>query len=213
MTVQPAFSASNRRKGADGAEEFLKSRRGFDPATGTHIVKIISGDWYVTSAKNEMLTTILGSCISACIRDPEIGVGGMNHFLLPGDAADIHEGQAARYGAFAMEKLLNAVFSAGGRKERLEIKLFGGGNVTSNSGRIGSRNAEFVREFMHQEGYKIFAEDLGGTIPRRVHYYPSSGKVLLRRLQRKDDLWVVEEEEKYQKKLNINPLEGGVDLF
>ena len=161
-----------------------------------------------------MLATILGSCVSACIRDPILRIGGMNHFLLPGDEKVVTKlSDANRYGVFAMESLINAILKAGGRKERLEIKIFGGGNVTSNSAKIGSKNAAFIRGFLSQEGLKILAEDLEGDLPRRIHYFPDTGEVFMRKLRRKEDMIVVEEEARYSKQISVVPVEGDIDLF
>ena len=176
-------------------------------------VKLISGDCYV-SEKGEILDTILGSCIAACIRDPILRVGGMNHFLLPGSETMVTKlSDAARYGVFAMEQLINGLLKIGARKERLEVKVFGGGNVINNSARIGSKNAEFVRHFLEDEGLKIISEDLEGDVPRRVHYYTDTGKVLLKKLSRKEDMGVLEEEKRYSNKLITRPIEGAIDLF
>src|SRR6185369_11873549 len=91
-----------------------------------NVVKITAGDWHVSTQPGEMIATILGSCVSACIRDPIAKIGGMNHFLLPGDESTVAEfGDAARYGIFAMESLINGILRAGGRKDRLEVKVFG----------------------------------------------------------------------------------------
>lgn len=176
-------------------------------------VKLISGDCYV-SEKGEILDTILGSCIAACIRDPILRVGGMNHFLLPGSETMVAKlSDAARYGVFAMEQLINGLLKIGARKDRLEVKVFGGGNVINNSARIGSKNAEFVRQFLSDEGLRIVSEDLEGDAPRRVHYYSDTGKVLLKKLSRKDDMGVLEEEKRYSNKLITRPVEGDIDLF
>lgn len=184
-----------------------------DPETGYRIIKIFSGDWYVSTHPREMMSTILGSCVSACIRDPVARVGGMNHFLLPGNESMTPLSDAARYGVFAMESLINGIIKAGGHKDRLEVKIFGGGNVINNSARIGSKNAAFIRKFLAEEGLEIVSEDLEGDLPRRVHYFPDSGRVMMRRLRRKDDLKVVEEEERYSKEITKKPLEGDIDLF
>jgi chemotaxis protein CheD len=112
-----------------------------------------------------------------------------------------------------MESLINAILSYGGSKERLEIKLFGGGNVTRNSSQIGTKNAEFVRQFLRNEGYIISGEDMGGNTPRRVQYHPYSGKVLMRKLQRQEDFAIVTEEENYKKRISVRPAEGSIDLF
>lgn len=185
-----------------------------DPKTGYKVVKLFSGDWHVSPKPGEMIATILGSCVSACIRDPYAKIGGMNHFLLPGSEAIITKASdAARYGVFAMESLINGILKAGGRKDRLEVKVFGGGNVIDSSARIGSKNAAFIRDFLKQEGLQIAAEDLEGDLPRRLHYYPDTGKVLMRRLKRKEDMAVVADEKRYVESIAKKPIEGEIDLF
>lgn len=186
----------------------------FDAATGHQVIKLFSGDYYISTQPKEMLATILGSCVSACVRDPVLGIGGMNHFLLPGEGPGlVQNGDATRYGVFAMESLINGILKAGGRKDRLEIKVFGGGNVINNSARIGSKNAAFIRTFLQEEGLRITSEDLEGDLPRRIHYFPETGQVMMRKLRRKEDLRVVEEEAKYTRSLAARPIEGEIDLF
>lgn len=214
VVTQP--SAMNRRHGPQHSvtEYFQGTKRFYDKTEQMTVVKIYSGDYYVTQRANEMLATILGSCVSACIRDPHAGVGGMNHFLLPGDEqAPTQLSASARYGVFAMESLINGILKAGGHKDRLEIKVFGGGNVIGNSSRIGSKNAQFIRNFLRAEGYRIASEDLEGDLPRRVHYYPTTGKVMLRTLRRRDDLAVVAEEKRYTHQIQAAPIEGEIELF
>ena len=214
MTANGTKSSERRNPKEMAVGEYFDGvKRFYDKRENIEIVKIFSGDFYVTKSP-EMIATILGSCVSACIRDPFAHVGGMNHFLLPGDASiDNNFSQSARYGVFAMESLINGILKAGGRKERLEIKVFGGGNVINNSARIGSKNAKFIREFLHKEGYKIASEDLEGEHPRRVHYYPDTGKVRMQLLRRKDDMIVVEEEARYSKQIITKPIEGEIELF
>lgn len=195
-------------------EYFHSSKRYYDAKERITVVKIFAGDLHVSTTKDEMISTILGSCVSACIRDPYVGVGGMNHFLLPSnDEMDSKHSDAARYGLFAMESLINGVLKAGGHKDRLEIKVFGGGNVTNNSARIGSKNAKFIREFLSQEGFSKFSEDLEGEHPRRVHYYPSTGKVMMRLLRRSEDMVVAEEEAIYERKIISKPIASNIELF
>lgn len=191
------------------------TRRYYDQNFEVTVVKLFSGDCYVTNAPDEMLVTILGSCVAACIRDPVVGVAGMNHFLLPGDPGATSNGasDAARYGAFAMEKLINSILALGGRKERLEIKLFGGGNVIDSSAMIGTKNIAFVKDFLKREGYGLAASDLGGDQPRRVHYFSADGRVKLRKLQRKEDLRIISEEREYEHVLSEKPVEGSIELF
>ena len=193
---------TNKEK-AQAGDYYGGPDRYYDQVNEVTVVKLYSGDFYATEIAGEMIMTILGSCVAACIRDPYVQVGGMNHFLLPGDVnMDLRQNDTAtRYGAFAMEKLINEVLKLGGRRERLEVKLFGGGNVINNSALIGEKNVNFVREYVKMEGLNVVAEDLGGTSPRRLHYYPDSGKVMMRALHRKDDLRIVEEESAYEQKI------------
>lgn len=190
------------------------NREGVDPETGRKTIKLFTGDWHVShSNSNEMLMTILGSCISACIRDPLLGIGGMNHFLVPkAGKADV-AAMSTRFGVNAMEQLLNGIYKLGGHRDRLEIKVFGGGNVTGHFRNIGSANADFVRDFLKKESFRIFAEDMEGDLPRRLHYFPDTGKVMLRKLRRAEDNVVVEYEKRFQKTLIAQPDSGDVDLF
>lgn len=137
-------------------------------------VQIMQGEFYVTNKDQEVLTTILGSCISACIRDPLLAVGGMNHFLLPeGEGADRH---AHRFGVNAMEVLINAILQRGGIKSRLQAKIFGGANVIGAMSDVGSRNEIFARQFLSDEGIPVVGGDVGGNLPRRIQYWPASGR-------------------------------------
>lgn len=192
-------------------------KRYYDQNMERTIVKLMTGDCYVTDDVNEMLVTILGSCVSVCVRDPIAMVGGMNHILLPGNkhtvSKKIDPGFATRFGAFAMEELINGVLKLGGKKERLEIKLFGGGNVINNSAMIGTKNVKFVHEYLKNEGLKIVSEDVGGDRPRRIHYFPDTGKVMMRVLKRKEDMRIVEEEKKVKQQEEKQGDSVKVELF
>jgi chemotaxis protein CheD len=149
------------------------------------VTTIHQGDCLVGDAVDLTFSTILGSCVAACVRDIEARVGGMNHFLLaePSDAARDKYGASARYGAFAMEQLINKVLTRGsGRKDNLEIKVFGGGLITAALSDVGAQNVEFVREFLANEGYRIAAQDVGGSFARRVMFKPHSGRAFVKRL-------------------------------
>ncbi len=172
---------------------FGGSRRYADNALGVTVVNVHAGDCFVTTQPDEIAATVLGSCISACIRDPVAKVGGMNHFLLPGNTK---EQDTMRFGAFAMEKLINEILKRGGRRERLEVKLFGGGNVIESSALIGTKNIEFVHEYLAMEEIPIAAEDVGGTWPRKVRYWPLSGKAQMLKLRREEDYQNIEKAEK-----------------
>lgn len=211
MVVQ--VKHEERRQTGSVGEYLSGAKQVYDSHERINVVKIFSGEWYVTS-EDVMLTTILGSCVSACIRDPVAKIGGMNHFLLPGDdTQDGQAGDAARYGVFAMENLLNGIYKGGGRKDRLEVKVFGGGNVINNSARIGSKNAQFIRMFLLKEGLHIASQDLEGDYPRRINYYPLTGKVMMRQLRRKDDMQVLEVESRYKRQIAEHPVEGNIELF
>lgn len=192
------------------------TRRYRDPRFDAIAVKVFPGEHFVTADPDEMLVTILGSCVTACIRDPLAGVGGMNHFMLPeavGGGWDTAS-SSMRYGNVAMERLINDILIGGGSRQRLEIKVFGGGNVmkgaTSN---IGHRNADFVETYLLAENLPITAHHLRGNLPRRVHYFPSTGRVMLLELQRTEQEAVVRSEGLYKSKIQVEPISGSAELF
>lgn len=174
------------------------SRYYFDREFDTQAVKLLPGEYYVTSEKI-VLTTVLGSCVSACVRDSTAGIGGMNHFMLPDDAdPDSRDSAAAmRYGSYAMNVLLNELFKGGAKRERLEAKVFGGGAVLANMTmlNIGERNADFVLRYLQGERVRIAAQDLRGKLPRRINYFPSTGRVTVRKLRKQDDALLVQQDE------------------
>lgn len=138
------------------------------------LVHVVQGEYAVAGDDDTIMTAVLGSCVSVCLRDPLAGVGGMNHFLLP----DAGRSQSAGvlYGAQAMELLINALMKGGARKDRLEGKLFGGGRMIAGLSDIGRSNGEFARRFLRDEGIPCIAESLGGTQARRVRFWPRSGR-------------------------------------
>ncbi|WP_422027179.1 chemotaxis protein CheD [Roseovarius sp.] len=138
-----------------------------------NVIHIIQGQFRVSDSPDAEMTTILGSCVAACLFDPFRKLGGMNHFLLPGN--DPSAGNNVRYGAHSMEQLINAMLRAGAQRNRLEIQLFGGANVVQGLSRIGDSNAIFARDFVRQEGFILRAEDLGGTFGRRLRFRPATG--------------------------------------
>ncbi|MDA8231628.1 MAG: chemoreceptor glutamine deamidase CheD [Magnetospirillum sp.] len=192
-------------------------RRWFDPSFKIMAVKVLPGEHYVSTAGQEMIVTVLGSCVAACVWDPEHRVGGMNHFMLPDSGSDVPIDKAMRYGNFAMEGLLNDLLRRGIRRSSLEIKVFGGGNVLpgmgSSSMPIGDRNAEFVRRYLREEGFRIAAEDLGGPHPRRIHFFPRLGKVVRLFLKKDVERAVLNRELVYRSRLRDVPVEGDVELF
>lgn len=198
-----------------GDGETIVERRARDRDNNVDVIKLISGECYFTDKPGKMIVTILGSCVAACMRDPVMKIGGMNHFLLPDttDNGAKDTSESARYGAYAMEQLINGIVNLGGLKSRLEVKVFGGGNVINNSAMIGSKNVAFVKKFLKDEGLPIVSEDLGDTYPRRLRYYPDTGKVMLMKLRRKEDMAVVNEEQQFVTTLKKKPIEGEIELF
>jgi chemotaxis protein CheD len=198
------------------ALQAVAGRRIYDAANAIWMVKMFPGEFYVTKKTDELLVTVLGSCVSACIRDPIAGVGGMNHFMLPHHASGTwgDDSSSARFGNFAMEKLINELIKSGATRERMEVKVFGGGNVTDTSNAIGSENAAFVLRYLEAEGLRCAAQDLGGTLPRRIHYYPSSGRVVRRLLGIADTYAVSREENDYENRLLAQKSSAGeIQLF
>jgi chemotaxis protein CheD len=190
-------------------------RRYFDSKYKHMVVKLLPGEHYVTGEPSEMIVTVLGSCVAACIRDPETGIGGMNHFMLPeGQAGDWRVSNSVmRYGNHAMEVLINDIIRTGCPRERLEIKLFGGGNVLGGASNVGHRNADFVEEYLKNEGFKPVAADLRGDHARRIHYFPETGKVDRLLMRRAADRQVFTKETSYQRDISSEDDGGDIELF
>ena len=189
--------------------------RYFNPGKGKWYVGLATGACYVTNV-DDVLTTVLGSCIAACVRDPRRGIGGMNHFLLPSGEGHVEQftTDVGRYGVHAMELLVNEVMKAGATRSELEIKIFGGGEVIDMHSDTGIRNVSFVKAYLKAEGYRIAALDVGGGFARRLEYSPISGVARVKRMEGKKALpSVVLQEEKYRKDLSQQPTEGDIELF
>ncbi len=188
-------------------------KRYWNKNSNTITAQILPGELYVTKI-DEMITTVLGSCISACVRDLSSGIGGMNHFMLPASKnMNITDGSAARYGNFAMEQLINEILKNGGQRKNLEVKLFGGGQVLAHMTDVGKRNIEFALEYLQLEGLKLIAEDLGDRYPRKVQYCPSSGAARMKKLRAVHNRTVTEREEAYMSEIEEKPAESDIELF
>lgn len=178
--------------------------------------KLKPGEYYVTQ-QDECVVTVLGSCVSACLRDPVAGIGGMNHFMLPvhkehyRGASDT--GAAARYGNVAMEHLINEILKRGGLRNRIEVKLFGGGRILPNMSDVGAQNIRFVREYLRLEGLPVLSEDLGDVYPRKVVYLPRSGRVFIKRLRSLHNNTLARRELRYLRDLQADRVSGDVELF
>jgi len=187
--------------------------RYYDGSLRMWVAQVLPGEYYVSNAR-EVIATTLGSCVSTCVRDPISGVGGLNHFMLPNDPQQDAGGGALRYGCFAVERLLNVLIKHGALRERLEVKIFGGGKVIAGLSDVGQSNIEFVREYFETEGIAIVAEDVGGRWARRLRYYPESGKVRIKRMKTEETAEVVQSETRLRTRLSIAPpAVGSVELF
>ena len=194
---------------------FEDVKRFWDKHQGCYAAKILPGEYYVT-LNNECITTVLGSCVSACVRDVKLGIGGMNHFMLPGRRSDYDDSiisEAARYGNYAMEHLINTILSNGGSRDSLEFKIFGGAKILKEMLGIGQKNIDFITEYMETEGFNISVSDLGDVFPRKIVYFPKTGRVLMKRLQSVHNKTVIERENKYKDILEKGPLQGDIELF
>jgi chemotaxis protein CheD len=196
--------------------------RYWDGVHNTWAAKILPGELYV-STQGEMIATVLGSCVSACIRDRKLGIGGMNHFMLPEQnehSSDVWGSnpvtQNSRYGTWAMEFLINEILKRGGRKENMEIKLFGGGQIIASMTDIGQRNILFAYNYLANEGLTVSAADVGDVFARKVLYFPDTGAVKVRRIRDMKNNTLLDRETRYRKEVEqtaSSPIGGGIDLF
>jgi len=220
--MQDTASNNRRRLTYAGQARVLPGyehiKRYWDPTRNQQAAKILPGEYYVTT-DNEMITTVLGSCISACVRDPVFGVGGMNHFMLPQSGSNASDSwndslvsASARYGNVAMEHLITDIQKFGGVRENLEVKITGGGRVLAMMTDVGKRNIQFVREYIRVEGLRLMAEDVGDIYPRKVVYFPRTGRVQVKKLRSVHNDTVFRREEQYMEQLAQKP-KPAVDVF
>lgn len=187
----------------------------YDRQVDRPAIKLLPGEFYVTS-EDIALGTVLGSCVSACIHDPVVQVGGMNHFMLP-DAEG--GGSSARYGSYAMEVLINELLKHGASRANLRAKVFGGGAVLKGftDSNVGARNVAFVQAYLKAERIPVIASDLGDVCPRKICYLPVEGRAMVRRLTVAaitPDLADVQTlETAYRSRLVKAPVAGSVELF
>lgn len=194
--------------------------RYFDAALQTDAIRLLPAEYRV-SDQPLALVTLLGSCVAACLYDPLLRIGGMNHFMLPdgglpdGGLPDgVADAGSARYGAHAMELLVNDLLKRGARRPRLLAKVFGGGNVLRGfQDPIGSRNAQFVLDYLSAERIPVVAQDLGDIHPRKVAFFVQTGRTLVRRLPATRERELADVERAYRERLARAPASGSVELF
>jgi len=198
---------------------FENVNRYWDQENQIVAAKLMPGDYYVTK-QDEMITTVLGSCVAACIRDVVTGVGGMNHFMLPetsksrlNDRDEAVVGNASRYGNYAMEHLINAILKNGGKRKNLEVKLFGGGKIIATLGDVGARNIQFVLDYVDTEALNLVSHDLGDIYPRKVNFFPHTGRVRMKKIKDLHNQTIFLREKQYSSSIKDAPVEGSVELF
>ncbi len=188
----------------------------YDRHFDVQAVKVLPGEYFATDA-DEMVVTVLGSCVSVCLRDHYSGIGGLNHFLLPhdrsADASPLTE--SARYGVYAMELLINHLLKLGANRRRLEAKVFGGGQVIRDFtfANVGERNVQFVMDHLKNEGIPVVAKDVLNIYPRKVHFFPQTGRVMLKKISSLHNRTLIDRESRYLKQVEHKPEVGEVDLF
>lgn len=195
--------------------EFSHIRRMQDTRFPYEVAVILPGEYFV-SEEPKVVYTVLGSCISVCLRDPFVHVGGMNHFMLA--APSNNEGHdnwadSGRYGSFAMEMLINEILKRGGKKNRLEAKVFGGGKIYDSTMDIGAKNAAWALDYLEQEGLPLMKANVGDVCPRKVYFFTDSGKVLMKKLDRVVANAIAQEEGQYRERLQQAPVQSEVTLF
>jgi chemotaxis protein CheD len=198
---------------------FEHVNRFYDNKHNVWCAKILPGEFYVTS-HGEMIGTVLGSCISACVRDVKLGIGGMNHFMLPNQNEHSSEQwgsdantSATRYGNWAMEYLLNTLYKLGASKKNLEVKLFGGGQVLASMTDIGQRNILFAYDFLRKEGLQVKAADVGDIYSRKILYFPDTGSVKVRRITTTKNETIIQREKGYMDSIKDQDSSSDIELF
>ena len=196
-----------------GLIEHQATQRYFDRNFSCEAVKILPGEFFVTT-RDMLLVTVLGSCVAACIRDPERGIGGMNHFMLPDAGTGVMSG-AAQCGPYARDFGGNGLRKRGPRRSALQAKVFGGGRVmaTLANANVGERNAGFVLDYLAQEGIPVVAQDLLDSHARKIYFFPKSGRVLLKRLARMNNDTLMRREREYKERLSRDDASGDIELF
>jgi chemotaxis protein CheD len=176
-------------------------------------VHIIQGEYKVVDDPDVVLSTILGSCVAACLRDPVAGVGGMNHFLLPGSGGAMASGgDATRYGVHLMELLINGLLKKGARRDRLEAKVFGGAKTIASFSNVGEQNAAFAMQFLRDEGIHVVSSSTGGDHGRKLEFWPVSGRARQYPLTGAETQKTVALEQR-PVRLPPKPVDNGIEFF
>ena len=199
-----------------GQNRTFAPNRYYDRHFDIQAVKILPGEYYATR-EDSLIVTVLGSCVSVCLRDPKTKIGGMNHFLLPNDDVSTISAlsESARYGVYAMELLINQMLKLGANKNRMQAKVFGGANVLAsfNVSHVGERNKEFVLEYLEAEHIPVLASDLLDNFPRKVYFFTATGEVKVKKIRSLNNTTILDRESEYRMRVRRAPKSGDVDLF
>ncbi len=231
----------------DAQAVFLALNTYYDRHFHCHAVKILPSEYYVCSGQsvpgdngigankfaannpgfnnpsfnnlgaNKLIVTVLGSCVAVCLRDSLTGVSGMNHFLLPGDAAHTpcFLNESGRYGVHAMEMLINQMLKNGASRRHLQAKVFGGGNMLRgvSVNPVGQRNAEFVVDYLQREAIPLIAQDLLGDLARKVYFFTDTGQVLVKRLKNLHNTTIMDRESEYRMQVKLSTPNSTMEWF
>ncbi|MEJ6476034.1 chemoreceptor glutamine deamidase CheD [Pseudoalteromonas piscicida] len=194
---------------------FEHVKRFWDSGRAKVVAKVLPGEFYV-SKQDELISTVLGSCIAACVYDEKLGIGGMNHFMLPGAKAlrEVHADDLnCRYGNWAMEYLINEVIKNGASRTNLKIKLFGGGKIISSMTDIGDGNIRFAQAYVEEESLNLISQDVGGPWPRKVVFHPQSGKAQVKKLRTMHNNTIEQREVRYLHDIEAQDNKTDIELF
>jgi chemotaxis protein CheD len=183
------------------SNSFSSVRRIQDKRFNQEVAIIMPGQHYV-SRRPLIIYTVLGSCVSVCIRDTVSQIGGMNHFMLPSPKMEHQDdswGESGRYGNFAMELLINDILKRGGERDHFEVKVFGGGKIYSGENDVGALNTRWVLKYLQKEGLNPVKQDLGDAYPRKIYFFTDSGRVLMKKIVRIKNDTIMKREEDYKK--------------
>lgn len=204
---------SHRGPEPNGLPGFGHFRYHWDPKWQRYNVKVAPGEIFL-SRDNIVITTVLGSCVSACITDSVVGIGAMNHFMLPTSSGGTNGvSRLARFGSYAMEQLINEMLKFGCVKDNMQVKVTGGGNIMGGGVNVGVQNTQFVIDYLRDEGLQIVSADLGGSRARKVVYFPLEGRLMVRKLEPQSNNALIEEERQYQTQVERQLDESDVELF
>ncbi|MFY8351662.1 chemoreceptor glutamine deamidase CheD [Pseudoalteromonas sp. SSM20] len=191
---------------------FEHIKRYWDRGRDSVVAKILPGEVYVTK-QDELISTVLGSCISACVYDYKMGIGGMNHFMLPANNNASIDSLSCRYGNWAMEFLINEIIKNGGSRENFKIKIFGGGKIIKGMGDVGEGNIMFVSQYLKNEGLQVESHDVGGPWPRKVLFNPTTGKAHVKKLRSMHNDTIQQREFKYLHEIEEQDTHTDIELF